>query len=139
MLAAQMSKDICLIASDINVETAKNDLATAAALFGDTLAALRNGLPSVGVRPPPTEKIADGLQFVVEEWDTMQPFIDRAMAGEPLDNAERQRIYFAFLGIESRMNNVVVSYDRNSKLGLVTADCLASPSGAMCRRGLMWG
>ena len=118
MLAAQMSKDMCLIASGIAVETAKNDLAAASSLFADTLSALRNGLPSVGVRPPPTEKIADGLQFVVEEWDAIQPFIQQAMADQSLDAAARQRVYFAFLGIEARMNNVVVSYDKNSKLGL---------------------
>ncbi len=118
MLAARMSKDMCLIASGITVEAAKADLAEASALFGDTLSALRNGLPSVGVRPPPTEKIAEGLQFVVEEWDAIQPFIAQAMAGEPLDTAARQRVYFAFLGIEARMNNVAVSYDQNSKLGL---------------------
>lgn len=118
MLAARMSKDMCLIASGITVEQAQADLVESSALFADTLSALRNGLPSVGVRPPPTEKIADGLQFVVEEWDAMQPFLTRALANETLDTADRQRVYFAFLGIEARMNNVVISYDRNSKLGL---------------------
>ncbi|MDX8350359.1 type IV pili methyl-accepting chemotaxis transducer N-terminal domain-containing protein [Cognatiyoonia sp. IB215446] len=118
MLAAQMSKDMCLIAAGINVETAKADLAVASALFGDTLTALRNGLPSVGVRPPPTERIAQGLQFVVEEWEAIQPFIAQAQAGEAISTADRQRVYFAFLGIEARMNNVAVAYDRNSKLGL---------------------
>ncbi|MDX8355079.1 type IV pili methyl-accepting chemotaxis transducer N-terminal domain-containing protein [Cognatiyoonia sp. IB215182] len=118
MLAAQMSKDMCLIAAGINVDTAKADLAEASALFGDTLTALRNGLPSVGVRPPPTERIAEGLQFVVEEWAAIQPFIAQAQAGEVISAADRQRVYFAFLGIEARMNNVAVAYDRNSKLGL---------------------
>ncbi|WP_341368025.1 type IV pili methyl-accepting chemotaxis transducer N-terminal domain-containing protein [Yoonia sp. BS5-3] len=118
MLAARMSKDICLIASGIAVDAAKADLAESSALFGDTLAALRNGMPSVGVRPPPSQKIEDGLQFVVEEWENIQPFLARAAAGETLNEAERQRVFFAFLGIEARMNNVVVSYDQNSKLGL---------------------
>lgn len=118
MLAARMSKDICLIASDIKADTAKTELAAAAALFGDTLSALRDGLPSIGVRPPPTEKIAQSLQFVVDEWEAIEPFIAAAIAGEHLDRAARQRVYFAFLGIEARMNNVAVAYDRNSKLGL---------------------
>jgi hypothetical protein len=118
LLAARMSKDICLIASGITVDIAKAELTASSTLFADTLSALRNGLPSVGVRPPPTEKIASGLQYVVEEWAAVQPFMQQAMAGETLDAAARQRVYFAFLGIESRMNNVVVSYDKNSKLGL---------------------
>lgn len=118
VLAANMSKDVCLIASGIAVDAAKAELEKSSELFANTLSALRNGMPSVGVRPPPTEKIADGLQFVVEEWEAIQPFLATAMAGETLDAADRQRVYFAFLGIESRMNNVVTSYDQNSKLGL---------------------
>ena len=118
LLSEQMSKDVCLIASGINTETAIEDLTRSSKLFSDTLSALANGLESVGVRPPPTEQIKDGLQFVVSEWATLQPTIERAIAGEQLDTATRQYVYFAFLGIEARMNNVVFMYDKNSKLGL---------------------
>ncbi|WP_106746154.1 type IV pili methyl-accepting chemotaxis transducer N-terminal domain-containing protein [Yoonia maritima] len=117
-LAAQMSKDVCLIASGINVEQAQADLAKNAQLFSDTLSALRNGLESVGVRPPPTARIEEGLQFAVEEWDALQPLLAQAQSGASLDEATRQRVFFAFLGIEARMNNVTVLYDKNSKLGL---------------------
>lgn len=115
-LAGQMSKDICLIASGINTEMAKAELQASVTLFDDTLSALRNGLESVGVRPPPTQKIADGLQFVVEEWAAVQPFIDQSLAGESLSDEARQRVYLAFLGMEARMNNVVFMYANNSKL-----------------------
>ncbi|WP_165615064.1 type IV pili methyl-accepting chemotaxis transducer N-terminal domain-containing protein [Yoonia tamlensis] len=117
-LAAQMSKNVCLIASGINVEEAQAELAKSAKLFSDTLSALRNGLESVGVRPPPTERIEEGLQFAVEEWDAVQPLLAQVQNGETIDQAARQRLFFAFLGIESRMNNVTVQYDKNSKLGL---------------------
>ncbi|KJZ19313.1 type IV pili methyl-accepting chemotaxis transducer N-terminal domain-containing protein [Loktanella sp. S4079] len=117
-LAAQMSKDVCLIASGINVEQAQADLARNSKLFSDTLSALRNGLESVGVRPPPTPRIEEGLQYAVEEWEAIQPILAQAQAGEELDPATRQRVFFAFLGIEARMNNVTVLYDKNSKLGL---------------------
>lgn len=118
MLAERMSKDVCLISSGINAEIAASELSSSSKLFADTLSALRNGLPSVGVRPPPTQQIEDGLQFVADEWEDLQPTLARAIAGEQLDTATRQRVFFAFLGIEARMNNVAVMYDKNSKLGL---------------------
>ncbi len=116
MLAAQMSKDVCLIASGINTDIANSDLSASIKQFGDTLSALRNGLESVGVRPPPTQQIADGLEFVLDEWTAIQPFLDQSMAGDTLSEETRQRLFFAFLGMEARMNNVIVMYDKNSKL-----------------------
>ncbi|MEJ6403637.1 type IV pili methyl-accepting chemotaxis transducer N-terminal domain-containing protein [Yoonia sp. 2307UL14-13] len=116
LLSAKMSKDVCLIASGINTTEAREELQSSIKLFDDTLSALRNGLDSVGVRPPPTDQIADGLQFVVEEWTAIQPYLDQSLAGETLDNDTRQKLFFAFLGMEARMNNVVVMYNKNSKL-----------------------
>jgi hypothetical protein len=118
MLAAQMSKDVCLVASGINIDQAQADLARNSKLFSDTLSALRNGLESVGVRPPPTARIEEGLQFAVEEWDAVQPLLAQIQSGTEVDQAARQRLFFAFLGIEARMNNVTILYDKNSKLGL---------------------
>ncbi|MEL6682783.1 MAG: type IV pili methyl-accepting chemotaxis transducer N-terminal domain-containing protein [Pseudomonadota bacterium] len=116
VFTAQMSKDVCLIASGINTVTAQADLQSSMKLFQDTLSALRNGMEEVGVRPPPTEQIADGLQFVVDEWDAVQPDLQQALNGEQLDAETRQQLFFAFLGMEARMNNVVVMYGKNSKL-----------------------
>lgn len=118
MLSQRMSKDVCLIASGINVEQAQDDLRKTSKLFEDTLNALRNGLDSVGVRPPPTQKIENGLQFVVEEWQNLQPALNASLSGAELDENMRGQVFNAFLGMEARMNNVVVLYDRNSKLGL---------------------
>lgn len=118
MLAQRMSKDVCLIASGINVAQAQDDLRKTSKLFEDTLNALRNGLDSVGVRPPPTQKIENGLQFVVEEWQNLQPALNASLSGVELDENMRGQVFNAFLGMEARMNNVVVLYDRNSKLGL---------------------
>ncbi len=116
LLSAQMSKDVCLIASGINVDAAQDELNRSIRLFDDTLSALRNGLDSVGVRPPPTQQIAEGLQFVVDEWDAIQPYLQQSLEEETLDTATRQKLFFAFLGMEARMNNVVVMYNKNSKL-----------------------
>ncbi|PUB12072.1 type IV pili methyl-accepting chemotaxis transducer N-terminal domain-containing protein [Yoonia sediminilitoris] len=118
MLAQRMSKNVCLITSGIEVEAAREELAATIELFDTSLSALRNGLESVGVRPPPTKRIEEGLQFVVDEWTAIRPVLDATLIGTQLDENTRTRLFGAFLGMEARMNNVVFMYDKNSKLGL---------------------
>lgn len=118
MLSQRMSKAICLIASGIAVEESLEELQATMELFEVTLTALRNGLESVGVRPPPTERIEEGLQFVVEEWNAIRPVMDAVILGGEIDAPMRARLFGAFLGMEARMNNVVFMYDKNSKLDL---------------------
>ena len=118
MLAQRMSKDVCLIASGIEVDAAKAELMATMDLFDTSLIGLANGVESVGLRPPPTTQIADGLQFVIDEWTTIRPALDEVVLGSAPDDATRAKLFGAFLGMEARMNNVVFMYAKNSKLGL---------------------
>ena len=115
MLANRMSKDVCLIASDVTNEKAMEDLRTTITLFDTSLDALQNGLPSVGLRPPPTEAIANGLAIVAEEWANLRPVLDATLGGAELTDEMRAQVFLAFLGVEGRMNNVVNNYQKNSK------------------------
>ncbi len=115
MLANRMSKNVCLVASDINDTAAMTELQDTMALFQTSLNALQNGLPSVGLRPPPTEGIANGLTKVAEEWEEILPILDTFIAGGELTKDARAELFLAFLGMEGRMNNVVTNYQKNSK------------------------
>lgn len=115
MLANRMSKDVCLIASDVNDVEAMENLRETIALFETSLDALQNGLPSVGLRPPPTQAIADGLTEVAEEWANLRPILDATLDGAELTDETRAEVFLAFLGMEGRMNNVVNNYQKNSK------------------------
>lgn len=118
MLANRMSKNVCLMASDVQNAEAEAQLRETVQLFEATMGALQNGMPTVGVRPPPTEKIANGLDVVANEWSSIKPIIDTALAGGELSDDARARVFLAFLGMEARMNNVVNQYQKNSKLNL---------------------
>ena len=115
MLSNRMSKNVCLVASDISDEAAMAELQETMGLFQTSLDALQNGLPSVGLRPPPTEGIANGLNDVAAEWQAIKPTLDGFIGGQALDEADRARLFLAFLGMEGRMNNVVHNYQKNSK------------------------
>ena len=118
LLAQRMSKDVCLIASGIEVDAAREELVATIALFDTSLNGLANGVESVGLLPPPTQKIAEGLQFVTDEWSKIRPTLDEVVAGTQIDDTTRAELFGAFLGMEARMNNVVFMYASNSKLDL---------------------
>jgi hypothetical protein len=115
MLSNRMSKNVCLIASDVNDAQAMEELRETMSLFEVSLDALQNGLESVGVRPPPTEAIAAGLAVVADEWSDIRPILETTLAGNELTDDLRAEVFLAFLGMEGRMNNVVTQYMKNSK------------------------
>jgi hypothetical protein len=115
MLANRMSKNVCLIASDVHNAEAVIELTETIALFEASLNALQYGLESVGVRPPPNAAIEAGLAIVAEEWSTIRPVLDATLGGAELSDDIRAQVFLAFLGMEGRMNNVVTQYMKNSK------------------------
>ena len=115
MLANRVSKNVCLIASDVRDEEAIEELRDTITLFEASLNALQFGLESVGVRPPPNAAIEAGLGVVAEEWNTVRPILEATLNGEPLTDEVRAQVFLAFLGMEGRMNNVVTQYMKNSK------------------------
>lgn len=65
MLAQRMPKNVCLIAWDINAETAMSELAATSEIFDVSFRALRDGRPDAGIRLPPNAEIAAGIEVVL--------------------------------------------------------------------------
>jgi hypothetical protein len=117
MLAQRMSKNVCLLASGVNVETAKPELEKTAEIFETSLYALRGGMVSVGINPPPNDAIASGLDVVVNDWTALRPFVDAVLAGEPLSEADREKVFLGMNQMTGNMNKVVGMYSDASKHG----------------------
>ncbi len=117
MLAQRMSKNVCLLASGFNLETAKPELEKTADIFEASLFALRNGMQSVGINPPPNRAIAEGLDVVVNDWNALKPFVAAALAGEPLSDADRELVFLGMNQMTGNMNKVVGMYSDASKHG----------------------
>ena len=115
MLANRMSKNVCLMASDVNDSAALAELKETMGLFQTSHDALQNGLPSVGLLPPPTSGIANGLNDVAAEWEKITPNLDAFIGGAELSTEVHAELFLAFLGMEARMNNVVHNYQKSSK------------------------
>lgn len=115
MLAQRMSKNVCLIASGLHVETATKELAQTAQIFEASLMALRSGMSNAGIIAPPNQDIADGLDVVIEDWSALKPFVTASLEGTQLDPQERAGVFHAMNRMTGNMNTVVGLYSDASK------------------------
>ncbi len=118
MLSQRMSKNVCLIAAGVNVDTAMSELASTAQLFENALIALQNGMPDAGVKAPPNAEIQEGLDVVMDDWNGLKPIVTRVLAGETLDDETRGIMFNGANHMTADMNKVVGMYSEASKLGL---------------------
>lgn len=118
MLAQRMSKNVCLIAADINTETAMAELQATSEVFDTSLLALREGMPNAGILPPPNEEIASGLDGVLATWNQVQPIVNAALAGQDLDTEQLSIMFQQSNALTGGMNATVGLYSKASKLGL---------------------
>lgn len=118
MLSQRMSKNVCLIASGINTDVATQELSDTAHIFDVSLNALRYGMTDAGIKPPPNDDIAVGLDVVISDWANLKPIVDAAIAGQPLDAEQRSIMFNGTNTMTGNMNTVVGMYSTASKLGL---------------------
>lgn len=118
MLSQRISKNICLIASGVNVDVAMAELDGAAQTFETSLNALLNGMPDAGIKAPPSTEVADGLQVVVADWADLKPTVARVLASETLDAEQRAAAFNGANRMTGDMNKVVGMYSQASKQDL---------------------
>ncbi|MEJ8560111.1 type IV pili methyl-accepting chemotaxis transducer N-terminal domain-containing protein [Yoonia sp. GPGPB17] len=110
MLTQKMSKETCTITGTHHIAETLEALGETARIFEASLHALRFGMPSVGVGPPPTAEISAGLAGVLEDWDAVKPFATEVLAGGDLDNDDHARKFMMLNITMSNMNTVVGMY-----------------------------
>ncbi|QHQ36107.1 type IV pili methyl-accepting chemotaxis transducer N-terminal domain-containing protein [Algicella marina] len=90
MLGKKLSKDICLIAQNYNVEESRASLVETVGIYENSVRAFIEGMPALGVPPAPTEEIRDQLELVSQNWASIRPIAEAvANGGQPdLDDLE---------------------------------------------------
>ncbi|MEP0089803.1 MAG: type IV pili methyl-accepting chemotaxis transducer N-terminal domain-containing protein [Paracoccaceae bacterium] len=117
MLAQRMSKNVCLVASDITTDAAKDELTATMQLFETSLRALRSGMPEAGIKSPPNDAISKGLNTVFDNWQALKPMVETVLASGALEPAQRAVVYNGMNEMTANMNKVVGLYAQSSKLG----------------------
>ena len=110
MLTQKMSKEACILASDFKVDGMAESLQATMALFENSLSALQNGMPEVGIRRPPTPGIAAGLNGVRDNWNAVKPKLEAILAGDGATDEAKAAKFGLLNKTMADMNKVVGMY-----------------------------
>lgn len=115
MLTQTISKESCVLTSSQRTPETAEALDAAITTFGNSLVALRDGMPSVGVRPPPTAEIGEGLEVATGQWDAVVPILETLLAGSEIDNEAAARKFRELNMLMVTMNGVTAMYAASTK------------------------
>ncbi|MEM6594685.1 MAG: type IV pili methyl-accepting chemotaxis transducer N-terminal domain-containing protein [Pseudomonadota bacterium] len=110
MLTQKMSKESCMMSTGHGSEDIITALKGTVDTFNSSLSALRNGMPALGIRRPPTAGIGEGLKGVAAHWSDVKPLLDQISAGESLEDADTARKFNGLNVTMKTMNEVVGMY-----------------------------
>jgi hypothetical protein len=110
MLIQEISKDACLMLHHNSEEESREELISTMSTFEATLDALLNGMASVGVRPPPTPQIADGLAKVVADYGEVRPMLQLLIDGNEISDDVASTKFRSLNDLMGTMNEVVGLY-----------------------------
>lgn len=118
MLVQKISKEVCLITSDIYAEASLEVLSGTISMFETSLNALQFGMDGAGIAPAPTDEILAGLERVQADWVEVGSLVKEVAAGGSIDDDARAIVFTGLNKTMADMNAVVGLYTENSKLGL---------------------
>jgi len=118
MLTQKVSKEVCLIMSDVNADAARETIGGTIRMFESSLDALRNGNQAVGILPPRSDEISVGLDNVHTNWMALKAHLDTIQSGGAIDEEARAVVFLGLNATMAEMNRVVGLYSEQSKLGL---------------------
>lgn len=93
MLTQKMAKDACEIWTDYNAEAGREDLAATMANFGNTLQALRYGLPEVGIVAAPNDVIVADLDSLIARWAILEVNLQALVDGQEINEDQKYEIF----------------------------------------------
>ena len=118
MLSQRMSKEACLVLSDINAEASLESMGKTVNMFDVSLTALRMGMPAAGIKASSDASIVAGLDLVAADWTSFKPLMDDLAAGGTWDADTRVKVFEGLNTLLVNMNKVVGMYTDESKLDI---------------------
>jgi len=118
MMAQHMTRDMCMVLGDLNASTHLRQMVDVRTRFEATLAALRNGMPSMGVEPASDPKLLAALDDAAEFWAGLGPIFDRIEQGELITKDTKTVIFYAMNSLTDRLDRIELLYSEASKMFL---------------------
>lgn len=110
MLTQKMIKDSCEIWTHYHEDEGRADLQQTMQIFENSMLALRDGMPSLGVKAAPTAEIKEDLNAILKRWKIIKHNQERLVAGEEIAVEDKSEI-FVDLNLElAELNQLVTHY-----------------------------
>lgn len=93
MLTQKMAKDACEIWTGYHADEAVVDLKETIEIFENSLFALRDGMPAVGIRPAPNDVILADLESLISRWDVISENTQTLVDGGTLNEAQKTEVF----------------------------------------------
>ena len=115
MMTQKMAYEACRVWSNEGNDALVADLTETKQIYKASVDALTNGLPALGIIPPPTPEIADSLAAADADWSIIGGLLDRVVAGDPLTNEERLDLYHRLVVKVHKVEGIENLYQEYSK------------------------
>ncbi|GGI90120.1 type IV pili methyl-accepting chemotaxis transducer N-terminal domain-containing protein [Shewanella gelidii] len=127
MLTQKMTKEVALIALNVDAEKNLKNLAGTSALFDKTLKGLKDGDSSLGLPATDSKRIVRQLDKVAGIWAEFYPAIQAITASKAVSQEQLSTIAAKNLPLLKQMNKAVGLYEKEAKKsGLEAAPGLAA-------------
>ncbi|MCK0095798.1 type IV pili methyl-accepting chemotaxis transducer N-terminal domain-containing protein [Yoonia sp. F2084L] len=91
------------------------DLQKSMGIYEGSLMALTNGMPSLGIVPPPTQEIAAKLAEIGDHWEDVHMQLEHVATGDEISEEERFALYHGLVEKLHRIEELEVLYQDHSK------------------------
>jgi len=122
MLSQKMSKEIMLIAIDVDTEPNLTNLAATSGLFDKTLKGLRNGSDELKLPPTNAKRILRQLDKVDAIWAEFYPVVQAILKSKAVSTDQVATIAKNNLPLLKEMNKAVGLYEKDAKKGGLKSD-----------------
>ncbi len=112
MLSQRMAKAACLMAQNISVTTAFDQLTQAHSLFLSSDRALRKGDPDLGLAPEEFSAVLEALDEINPHWEVYRGIVDAGIKNAAIESAELEVLDDASLSVLEFMNSAVYTTAR---------------------------
>jgi hypothetical protein len=92
-MTQRMAYEACRVWSGDGTDELISELEKTIQIFEASMGALSNGMPELGVKPPPTPEIAQGLDVVAADWSTIRGYLDQVLSGAAVSVEVREDLY----------------------------------------------
>lgn len=106
----KIAKNVCMAVTYPDEEIYSERLTETAQIFENSLKALRNGLPELGIQPAPTPEIAEMLDVALKNWSDIRPEVDLVIAERSMTGDDKLALFRQLKADMMLLDEIALAY-----------------------------